>query len=379
MIKWSKTFICTTTLFLGLSLVSAFTGPATSYAAVANATVTLDGNKLDIAPQLKNGTTYLALRDLAAGLGMSLYWEAADKKVVAISPQGKAVLQVGNKSLSVNGAARTANAAPYVSDGRVYVPLRELATLTGYKVDWDAIHKNIILQTTDPFIQAHAGDLTVWISYNSRAIYYAKNKDAPQKVVTSLPDLKGKPQLLQADVQVLSDDSFLVSMTDSYGDPLTNQDRYQVLIERGQAVRTAKVHYEGARTVDGLAAVEGRAVMLDGDDLRVVLPSGAIDREYDLATLLGQTGPYIIEGVYDDFLLVRDQPRSLLIGYDLKRQIPIFFYKQLLPSTDQTMIEEWDPMDINYPGDQIKFVKKEGSTLFFERKGTAYKYEISAQ
>ncbi|MFD2331466.1 stalk domain-containing protein [Cohnella sp. GCM10020058] len=109
---------------------------------------TVDGKSvaLDIAPLLLNGTTYLPLRFVSDALGADIGWDQAAQKAT-VTGGGKLVeLWVGKPDLLNTGVRATAAATPILRSGRVLVPVRVVSTELGRKVGWDQKTKTITIR-----------------------------------------------------------------------------------------------------------------------------------------------------------------------------------------------------------------------------------------
>lgn len=118
-------------LLCGLLAAAALCLPAE---AARPAAVQVDGELLETAAYVENGTTYAPLRDLLEALGdWNVWWDGAAARAVcdgtslSADPRGD--------SLTVNG--RRYAAAVDVIEGRTYVPLRLAVNALGGSVAWD--------------------------------------------------------------------------------------------------------------------------------------------------------------------------------------------------------------------------------------------------
>ena len=102
---------------------------------------------MDTAPFIKNGRTYLPLRFVADAFGVpsqGINWadgtatfDFRDKKV-SVSP--------GSKTIVVNGAVVSIDAAPEVVSGRLMLPVRWVATAFGLSVTWNGSQKTVTIR-----------------------------------------------------------------------------------------------------------------------------------------------------------------------------------------------------------------------------------------
>jgi hypothetical protein len=359
--------------FLFVTILSLFRSDYSSFAAQKNS-ISFNGKIIDLTPEIVSGTTFVPVRKISEILGIKLLWEGKEKTAFMISPKGKVTFKLGVKKVSLNGIDSNLIAAPYIKNGKVYIPLRALVKAIGYDLN---LNRGVIeIKTNDVFIKSTYGELTVWVNYSTRTIYYSKGISIPIKVETALPKFKGKAETLKVSARQITD-SIIVSIHDYYGDPLIREDNHQVLINDKKVVRKTFVENAGSKSSSEIISFNNYAVMLDASELFLVESSGEIIKKFDLEKLLQQGDSYTVEGIYEDLLLVRANTKSILVGYDLDTSRPIIFYKELLSVAEQKMIDEWDPMDINYPGDQIMLIKREGNSLFFERKGQTYNFTMN--
>lgn len=100
------------------------------------------GTAMDAAPFLQNGRTFVPIRYLAYGLGVTgenIGWNAAKKQVSLRKDATQAQLTVASKTLLVNGVSRLMDVSPTLNtkEGRTYLPARWVAEALGYQVEWD--------------------------------------------------------------------------------------------------------------------------------------------------------------------------------------------------------------------------------------------------
>jgi hypothetical protein len=125
--------------------------------AAGNATFTvgstsyyMDGaaQNMDVAPYIKDGRTYVPILYLAQAIGISannVVWDTGNATITLLKGDQAVQMQIGNKTLLVNGAARQMDVAPEISSGRTFLPASFIAQGFGYSVDWDAASQTIKL------------------------------------------------------------------------------------------------------------------------------------------------------------------------------------------------------------------------------------------
>jgi len=89
---------------------------------------------IDAAPMIKDSRTFVPFRALAEAFGAVVEFDAATQAVVAELDGTKVVMTIGSEVYTVNGVAKTADVAPFISDSRTMVPVRFAAEAFGITV-----------------------------------------------------------------------------------------------------------------------------------------------------------------------------------------------------------------------------------------------------
>ena len=83
---------------------------------------------------IKDSRTFVPFRALAEAFGAVVEFDAATQAVVAELDGTKVVMTIGSEVYTVNGVAKTADVAPFISDSRTMVPVRFAAEAFGITV-----------------------------------------------------------------------------------------------------------------------------------------------------------------------------------------------------------------------------------------------------
>lgn len=102
-----------------------------------NAVVGGQAYKLDVAPLLLDGTTYLPLRFVTEAMGAQIDWDAALKRVTVLRGGQMLDMWVGRKDYLLNGTRKQSEVAPITRSGRTLVPIRLVSEQLGLVVNWD--------------------------------------------------------------------------------------------------------------------------------------------------------------------------------------------------------------------------------------------------
>ncbi|MNC66842.1 hypothetical protein D3C75_1172870 [compost metagenome] len=101
--------------------------------------------------------------------------------------------------------------------------------------------------------------------------------------------------------------------------------------------------------------------MTDGKVLYVLDSAGEVKQEYDLVKIVGLDETYSVEGIGEEFALVRPNRTGLLTLINLKTLDTVQLYKQL-----NAQEQEYAELnDVPYHGDEIKFEQEKDGVLYF--------------
>jgi len=100
----------------------------------------------DVNPVIENGRTLVPMRGIFQALGAAVEWDGVTQRIVAMSPERKVELQIGQTQAWVNGELRTLDVSPCILDSRTMIPLRFVGEALGCQVDWDGNLRTINLR-----------------------------------------------------------------------------------------------------------------------------------------------------------------------------------------------------------------------------------------
>ncbi len=105
------------------------------------ATETLDGGVL------VDGRTMVPMRDIFERLGADVQWNQREQSITAKREFTTILLEIDNSIAYVNNKRILLDVAPQIRDGRTYVPLRFIGEALGANVRWDEKHSQAIIST----------------------------------------------------------------------------------------------------------------------------------------------------------------------------------------------------------------------------------------
>lgn len=105
----------------------------------------------DVAPMIKAdlGLTFIPVRGVFDAAGAKIEWDADTRTVTVNTDEDKVVVTIDSKQAKVNGKRAMMDGAPFIEDGRTFIPLRFISENLGYKVDWDGDTQTITINLFD--------------------------------------------------------------------------------------------------------------------------------------------------------------------------------------------------------------------------------------
>lgn len=116
---------------------------------IGQKSLTMNGNKIaiDSAPLLKGGTTYVPIKHVLDAFGGQATWDKTAQRVTVLRGSKLMDLTVGKKELVLNGKRISTAVAPMIQGGRTLVPLRLVSEQLGLKVKWDKNTKTVTIES----------------------------------------------------------------------------------------------------------------------------------------------------------------------------------------------------------------------------------------
>jgi hypothetical protein len=110
--------------------------------------VTVDGHatKVDAAPEIVAGRTFVPIRFIAETFGSTVKWLSLTGSITITLRSTAIILQIENATGVINGKIVALDAAPYIKNSRSMVPLRVISESFGSDVAWNAA-KHVITIT----------------------------------------------------------------------------------------------------------------------------------------------------------------------------------------------------------------------------------------
>ncbi|WP_127530983.1 cell wall hydrolase [Paenibacillus kobensis] len=141
MIRGSK-LIRRLTCMIGLGMFLLCLGPLAVVSAADNAagvSITLDGEKVKLSDSaiVRDGRTYVPVAPIARMLGANVSWDSDNEELTLNTAlNDTAVFGNGVPVVYFNEVRYRMDALPFTNDGRLYVPLRQLADVLHADLNW---------------------------------------------------------------------------------------------------------------------------------------------------------------------------------------------------------------------------------------------------
>ena len=112
-----------------------------------NVNVYLNGNALtfDQQPIIHNDMTFVPVRKIFEAFGMEVDWNSENQSVYACNDDTEISMSIENNEMCVNGDCIQLDAAPFLSGGRAFVPLRAISEALKCKVEWNGVSGSVII------------------------------------------------------------------------------------------------------------------------------------------------------------------------------------------------------------------------------------------
>lgn len=125
----------------------------------------VDGRErlMDAAPFVREGRTYVPVRYLAEPMGARVEWDGPRRRVTLTFPGRILELFIGRPVVAVNGEETPIPVAPVTKGGRAYLPARFVAEAAGYEVGWDARRRQVVISLAHGLKVGWADPYAIWV------------------------------------------------------------------------------------------------------------------------------------------------------------------------------------------------------------------------
>lgn len=104
---------------------------------------------VDVPAYVSGDITKIPLRAVSEIFDTDIYWNGAEKSVTIYAADDEIIMRIGDIKMYVNGYAVPLSTAPEISDGRTFLPLRDVTQIFGINdINWDAETKTVSFDYT---------------------------------------------------------------------------------------------------------------------------------------------------------------------------------------------------------------------------------------
>jgi hypothetical protein len=364
-------------LLAPIFVVSLLTAPVANAALPAYFTYIMDGGgKVTSSALVKDGMTYVSASHWEAA-GLKVVWDKSHQRAEFTGWGKKIAVRIGSKQGVIDGKLVNAEGVPFELNGQLYVPARFLVnSLGGTTVSWDATKRIYTATGLLSFASASAqfGGSTYTVDKKTGSLYLTDSAGLTRLLANLGSQLF---DAVQFNFQKTPKGLLYLTLTDVYGEPHINNKWYTMIIKDGMVIRQASVGYY-IRYGDNVKIAGNQLLLTDGKILRLIEDgTGNVTEKIDLTTLRDISDNYLVEGMDEDYLMIRSNQQGFLMMIDRKTGTKTLLYKELLDVEQQKYAET---NDLPFYGDNLKFLKREGDALLFNndyvQDGKIYKFML---
>ncbi|TYQ16933.1 UNVERIFIED_CONTAM: copper amine oxidase-like protein [Acetivibrio alkalicellulosi] len=101
--------------------------------------------QMDTTPIIKDGRTFLPIRYVAENIGAHVEWHPEDKNIIISLHEKTVRLWVDTTIAYVNDELSEVDVAPFILEGRTFIPVRFVGEKLGLNIQWDSDKKELML------------------------------------------------------------------------------------------------------------------------------------------------------------------------------------------------------------------------------------------
>lgn len=354
--KWNKHKI----RLFGLALLLAGTATAASSGGTVAAAATakplklvVNGNAISAGSQApfldSNGSVYVPLRMVSQLLKSYVDWDGTKKLVSIYAPNHTVKLTLGAKTAQHNDQSFALNAPAKLKNDAVYVPIRFVAQSLGADVKWQSETRTVTVDDGNPYELGYSftSVTTVfWLDKKSGNLYTSDPANTPAVLTGKLDYTHHDYTSLHVDM--LKFGEFVVTMTDDFGEPHVHTEYTAGYVKNKKLIDQAAVRFF-QRMTPNVTRLGNQAVLSDGKTVRILNADGSVDKSYDLKKLGGLDEVYGVEGIGENYLLIRPNQTGLLMLVNPETGSKKELYELLDPADQEYALMN----DTPYRGDAL--------------------------
>lgn len=150
----------------------------------------------DSQPERKNGRTMVPFRAMFESLGAEVEYDSAAKTISGSAGDVSVTMKNGDYNINIRNADGTSknvtmDIAPYISNGRTFVPTRFVSEVLGYSVGWDSANKTVIIIDLNEITKNADSDFSILMKSNDLSADMNKTYDVTGDVKADISSSTG--------------------------------------------------------------------------------------------------------------------------------------------------------------------------------------------
>lgn len=128
---------------------------ASGYSLTPPIKVIIDGKELvgNVHPFMENNRVMVPMRSIFNEIGATVLWENATKSITATKGKDEIKLKVNSKQATINGTPIPLDVAPSIRENTTFVPTRFVSESLGMQVKWDHKKRTVTLTMPQPVVE----------------------------------------------------------------------------------------------------------------------------------------------------------------------------------------------------------------------------------
>lgn len=315
-------------------------------------------------PYTNKGVVFIPLKEVSEQLQLQLTIPGKNELYINSPTQSVRMIIGNSRAVNAKGTALKLEAAPVVKKGVTYVPASLITKGFGIQLKYDS--KSGLRTTFDSWSQyayASKANMLFWVNRETGMLSMGKAGTTPTKVgILPIEDI----DQVGLNAHRINSNTYVVDLSNYYGEPHIHEGRYRVLIQDMKILKLSKTNhtnFAGINYRPDQLSYKGKVAMMNGSTLELVHPMGKTVKTYDLAALTGVDDHFIVEAIEQDFLLVRPYTKATLYIVEPTGKSAELIYPDLMDEESIKAIEEMPPNEVGFIGDGLTYDGYAGGKL----------------
>ncbi|OEH94521.1 stalk domain-containing protein [Bacillus solimangrovi] len=319
-------------------------------------------------PLMKNGRILLPLRELATIFEAAVFWDESEERITIIGVEYKIEMYLNKKEVALNEAtAYQLDVPPVIHRGITYVPVRNLSDLFNVPITWDEQTSTLHINNESKYVWNQLEEMIYWVDKNNGMLYGSNNREMAMGMGDTNIEIIDRSD---STINLLNDDTVLLEVHSNYGEPHINDEIFKILIKNGNVVYETDIKYHGHNSFYSIRFYQDYILMLQDSTLNFVKNTGEVAYSYDLSKITEIDDIFTVEWVNNDYLLIRPYQLETLMLINRHTNETTLLYKNLANHNVKQLIDdyvnEYPHSDFQYAGDNLRLLEEKDGVLYFQ-------------